>query len=331
MLPLSSALIDHVTRFRAGEGAAWLERLPGIVASCCEEWSLALGEPLPVGSLSYLAPATREDGTQALLKVGLLRGEVSPEAAALRVYDGHGAVRLLDASEEDGALLLERAVPGTPVSDAPDEDAVRVAASAMRRLLRPALSAHAFPSVADWASDLRSLRERFGGGAGPFPESVVDEAECLLVGLCSSAPQTTLLHGDLHHGNILRAEREPWLAVDPKGFVGEPACEVGPFLLNGLEGVSELRALLDRRVRQFAEELDLDAERIRAWGMVRAVLAGWWSIEDSGHLWPNALACARLLTNARVGVSWDRGRGRGTDTPDAALDAQVQDPQCDGH
>jgi streptomycin 6-kinase len=308
MLPLSKAFTDEVTGFRNGQGAAWLERLPGIVARCCERWALALGEPLPVGSLSYLAPATREDGTEAILKVGLLRDELVLEATALRAYDGRGAVRLLEATDEDGALLLERAVLGTPLGhDTADEDAVRVAASVMRRLFRPAPAEQRFPSVADWATDLRNLRERFAGDTGPFPGEVVDAAERALADLCASAPQTTLLHGDLHHGNILRAEREAWLAVDPKGFVGEPACEVGPFLLNGLEGVADLGALLNRRVHQFAEELSLDADRIRAWGMVRAVLAGWWSIEDSGDIWGDAVDCARLLADPWVGVSWGRG------------------------
>ena len=104
-----------------------------------------------------------------------------------------------------------------------------------------------------------------------------------------------LLHGDLHHYNILSAGREPWLAIDPKVVVGEAENEVGAFVRNRLLPVSRPERLLARRLDQFADELGFDRERILGWSLAQAVLSAWWSFEDSGHVWDEAITCARLL------------------------------------
>ncbi len=108
-----------------------------------------------------------------------------------------------------------------------------------------------------------------------------------------SAP--VLLHGDLHHDNILSADREPWLAIDPKGVVGEAEYEVGAFVRNRLFAGPKPEMLLARRVDQFVDELGFDRERIVGWSLAQAVLSAWWSFEDSGHVWNEAIACAELL------------------------------------
>jgi streptomycin 6-kinase len=104
--------------------------------------------------------------------------------------------------------------------------------------------------------------------------------------------EPVLLHGDLHHWNILTSEREPWLALDPKGVVGEPGYEIGPLLLNP---TLQPGHVLARRIDQLAEELGLDRERLLGWGLAHAVLSAWWSVEDHGHGWEEAITCAELL------------------------------------
>jgi streptomycin 6-kinase len=109
-----------------------------------------------------------------------------------------------------------------------------------------------------------------------------------------------LLHGDLHHHNILSAERQPWLALDPKGVIGEPAYEVGALLRNPFPQILSLPGpgrLLARRVDQLAAELDFDRQRLVGWGIAQAVLAAWWSFEDHGHGWQGCLTCAELLAD----------------------------------
>jgi streptomycin 6-kinase len=142
---------------------------------------------------------------------------------------------------------------------------------------------------------LQRLRAEFGGGGGPFPARLVEQAETLFAELLASAAEPVLLHGDLHHQNILAAEREPWLAIDPKGLIGEPAYEVGALLRNQLHMPADTSGLLARRVDQFAGELGLDRQRLLGWGLAQAVLSAWWDYEDHGHGWEKPLACAEVL------------------------------------
>ncbi|HLH71723.1 MAG TPA: aminoglycoside phosphotransferase family protein [Chloroflexota bacterium] len=124
--------------------------------------------------------------------------------------------------------------------------------------------------------------------------------------LSASSVESVLLHGDLHQGNILSAEREPWLAIDPKGVVGEPICETGPLLLNKLPprlDSAQTRRLLARRVDQLAEELGVDRDRLRAWGVIRAVMSAFWSLEDHGRGWERTLVCAKLLESRTPSVA----------------------------
>jgi streptomycin 6-kinase len=130
-----------------------------------------------------------------------------------------------------------------------------------------------------------------------------EEAETLFAELLDSQSAPVLLHGDLHHDNILSAERLPWLAIDPKGLVGEPAYEAGALLRNLWEDRhprSDPGRMLERRVRQLAEELDIDAARIRGWGVAQAVLSAWWTIEDNGDDGSSAIAIAELLSAVEV-------------------------------
>jgi streptomycin 6-kinase len=262
------------------EGVAWLERLPALIAACEQRWSLVAGPPFAL-SYNYVAPAIRADGTKVVLKVGFPGRELMTEIEALRLYDGHGIVRLLDSDREQGALLLERLSPGTMLAEVADDvAATSIAAGVMRKLWQgpggtpPA--EHTFPSVADWAAGLHRLRDEFGGGAGPFPAALVEEAETLFAELIGSMGTPVLLHGDLHHENILAAEREPWLALDPKGVVGEAEYETGALLRNRLPeqlAAPQTGRILARRVDQLAEELGFDRARLgdgpgRAVGLV---------------------------------------------------------------
>jgi streptomycin 6-kinase len=127
---------------------------------------------------------------------------------------------------------------------------------------------------------------------------LVETAEGLFAELLSSMDELVLLHGDLHHYNILSAEREPWLAIDPKGVVGEPAYELGAWLRNPVPHVfswPDARQVTARRVDQFAELLGLDRQRIIGWGIAQAVLSAWWDYEDVGRGWEDVLACAEWL------------------------------------
>jgi streptomycin 6-kinase len=294
----------RVTISRSGAaGRDWLERLPAILDACAERWGLTIGPPVTPLSYNYVAAVRRADGTAAVLKVHVPEGGFASEVAALRRFDGRGVARLLASDPRDAALLLERCEPGTTLARmtvADDERATSIAAGVMRQVWRPLAPDDAFQTMADWNGDLRLLRPHYGGGTGPFPVALIEEVESLLPALAASAPAPVLLHGDLHYDNILAAGRQPWLAIDPKGLAGEPAYETGALLYNPqpqLLHAAQPGRILARRVEQLAEELSLDRARVRGWGIVRAVLAAWWHVEDSGLVWQEALTCAGFLAS----------------------------------
>lgn len=299
MNAVSDSFALTIVELYGAVGVEWLSRLPSIIAVSAQRWSLTVMPPFEPLSYNYVAPAVRADGADVVLKVGVPNPELLTEIEALRLFKGHGIVQLLDADPDQGVLLLERLKPGTPLSSlTDDEQATFIAAQVMRQLWRPVPLEHPFPTVAKWAAGLERLREHFDGGCGPFPRALVEMAEALFAELVGSMAESALLHGDLHHENILSAERQPWLALDPKGLVGEPAYEIGALLRNPMPqllGELQPRRILTRRVDQLAEELGFDRTRLVGWGLAQAVLAGWWSYKDHGHGWEWGIACAELL------------------------------------
>lgn len=281
-------------------GIAWLERLPVIVADCARRWSLEIGAPFEL-TYNYVVPARRDDGVVVVLKVVFPSHELFTEVESLQIFDGRGMVRLLEVDLDQGALLLERLEPGTSLSsltERDDEGATAIAADIMRRLWRPVPAEHRFPSVADWVLRMERLAPEYVEPHSAFPVAWIDRAMAIFNELMAAPVAPVLLHGDLHHGNILAAQREPWLAIDPKGVIGEPLCETEPFLKEALPArldTPEGRRMLNRRADQLAEALEQDRDRLRGWGVVRAVLSAYWSLEDHGYGWERALLTADVL------------------------------------
>ena len=292
-MQLPSRFIRTIIEVFPDEGADWLEQLPDLIAHFEARWSLRVEAPFTNLTYNYVAPARRADGSAAVLKLGVPNKEANTEIEALRLYDGQGMARLLEADAGQGALLLERLAPGTPLVSIDDDDrATELAGQVMRQLRQPLPPAHRFPTVEKWAAGLGRLRHQFGGGTGPLPEALVARAEGLFRELLASSAAPVLLHGDLHHDNILAAERAPWLALDPKGVAGEPAYEVGALMRNPRP---QPAAVLARRASILAEMLEIDRGRILGWSLAQAVLSAWWSIEDEGHGWEGAIEVAEHI------------------------------------
>jgi streptomycin 6-kinase len=275
-------------------GGAWLDRLPRLVAECAELWSLRLGTPFEA-HISYVAGAELADGRRAVLKVNFPEPESEREPDALLHWDGEGAARLLDHDPERRALLVERCEPGTQLWEVADEEEANgVAASVLRRLWRRPLDGHAFRLLAEqaasWADELPARWERLGR---PFERALLDEAVGFLREAGPAQGEPVLLHQDFHGGNVLRATREPWLAIDPKPLVGEREFDTASLLRDRrpeLLGDPGATARVRRRLDQLAAELDLDRERMRGWGVAHALA---WNGDEG------MIACARLLAAAR--------------------------------
>jgi streptomycin 6-kinase len=279
-------------------GADWLDRLPGIVEACAARWSLDIGRPFG-GHISWVAPARLPDGRHAVLKVNFPEAESEHEADALGLWDGSGAVRLLESDSDLRALLVERCAPGTTLWEIADEDeANRIAAGVLRLLWRPAPAQHPFRLLADeaarWADELPARWERAGRPCGRW---LLDEAVTFLQAAGPEQGEPVVVHQDFHGGNVLRADREPWLAIDPKPLVGERELDVAS-LLRDRRGELARDPAPARRVRRrldlLAAELGLDRERMRGWGVAHALA---WGLDDDGHD-EAILACATWLRTA---------------------------------
>jgi streptomycin 6-kinase len=286
------------------EGRAWLDHLPTILLACEERWNLTIGAPIENLSFNYVAPAVLADGTTVMVKTGLT-DEFPSQPKALHHFNGHGMVRLLDYHEHDAVMLLERLKPGTSLRTIEDDEvAIAAAADVMRKLWRPLPQQHyPFPTVRDWGNGFARLRKLYAGNTGPFPPALFDKAEKLYAELSTSMAEPVLLHGDLHQDNILSAGREPWLAIDPKGVIGEPAFETGALLRNfwpDILAVPNPRSLMARRIDQLSAVLGFDRRRIYAWAFSQAVLSVIWTIEDTGRLENDAFYFVEQLHDLKI-------------------------------
>jgi streptomycin 6-kinase len=254
------------------EGTAWLARLPDVLRELGQRWSLGLGTPFEgdEGSCAWVGPVTLANGSAAVLKLGMPHMESEHEREGLRFWDGDPTVRLLDADDDLGAMLLERCEPGTSLRALPEHEQDLIIARLLRRLWRspgPA-PAHSFrplsAMLAHWSEETLAQSEHWSD------PGLVREGLRLFRELSGSAHDCVLLATDLHAGNVLRARREPWLVIDPKPFVGDPAYDATQHLLNC---GARLRSDPDGIVGRFADLLGVDRDRVHLWLFARAATA----------------------------------------------------------
>jgi streptomycin 6-kinase len=257
------------------KGKQWLDDLPRLVAKI--EAQYGLSNLKPVEALSYNYVLTGFQGSQPIiLKLGLDIEGIKREAAALKAFSGFGAVEIY--LESYGLLLEMRAIPAVSLkSYFPDNDdeAIHITAKVIKRLHKaPIPHTQAFPHIKDWLTALDSNLK--------IPAKILQKARQLGDQLLKTAGADVLLHGDLHHDNILQND-DDWLVIDPKGVIGEPAYEVAAFIRNPMPDLLSFHnaaEIIKNRTKRFAKLLDLPSERILGWCLVQAVLSWAWAIED---------------------------------------------------
>jgi streptomycin 6-kinase len=240
----------------------WLGLVPELVQECVDRWELELGDPYIQGAAGYTVRVAIPDGTPAVLKLIYPHREAAHEAAALAAWDGDGAVRLLESSADGSAMLIERCEPGTLLATADAETALTVLVGLLPRLWKRVVEP--FDSLADevehWLAEIPRDWERAGR---PIERPLLDEVTQNLRALSGSQGELVLLHQDLHTDNVLAAEREPWLVIDPKPLLGEREFSVAPIVRDYVLGHSRRDAL--RRLDHLTSELGLDRERAIWW------------------------------------------------------------------
>ena len=252
---------------RTEEGGRWLERLPDAIRDVQGRWALALERPFdgPDVSCAWVAPGVRGDGTRVVLKLGMPHMEGLHELDGLRFWNGDPTPRLLEADAALNAMLLERCEPGTALRALPEDDQDVVVASLLRRLWRRPPAEHPFRPLAVmtayWADETVAAASR-------WPDAgLVRSGLRLLTELAAPSAGDVLLATDLHAGNVLRAQRAPWLAIDPKPFVGDRAYDATQHLFNCRV---RLRSAPLDTIHRFADLLEVSRERVRLWMFARA-------------------------------------------------------------
>lgn len=278
-VPGQIAVPEHLARgVGTGEDRRrWLAGLPELVTRHLARWDLTLERVLdPGGSLSLVAYVHRDDLSPAVLKAGLLTPETAHEHTALTQWAGRGAVLLLDADPATGVLLLERLHGDIPLRSLAEPKAMLEATSLLLRLWVPAPEGRGLPTLAERAAALDEELARHAALA-PDAAPLVAEAREHAARLAASAEEAVLLHGDFHHGNVLAADRAPWLAIDPRPLVGERAFDLARLAqdrVDTLVGSPGPGGAVRRRLHQLAEAVEVDQERLRDWTLVRGVHTG---------------------------------------------------------
>lgn len=260
-----------------GAAHPWLAELPELVEQLLERWELTAQRLVaPGGRDSAVLLVRQSDGTSAALKLSARgRENVADEVAALRRWDGLGAVRLLKADAEVGALLLERLHGEMSLRSLPEAKATLESVSVVRRLwVSP--NEHPYPTVAGYTA---TQAESVLSAAPEELRPLVDEALAVRAELLTQEPEGVLLHGDFRQGAVLASgsDRSHWLAAGPEPLVGEPAYDLARLArdrLHDLAASPGAPAQVKRRVRKLADSLELDRERLRGWTLYRAVESG---------------------------------------------------------
>ncbi|MEU0070589.1 aminoglycoside phosphotransferase family protein [Streptomyces sp. NPDC006332] len=290
MIDIPEELAASQAKYNGDAGRAFIARLPELAADFLDRWELRLdGRPMH-GVTALILPVVRADGTEAVLKLQLLDEESAGEPVALRVWNGDGAVRLLDHDETTHTMLLERLDPARMLSHLPDS---RAAALVIAQLLAHLTATPAPPGLRHLADIAQPMLDETPRALTQVPDP---EARHLLADCAAAvrevidAPGDRLLHWDLHYDNVLAADRAPWLAIDPKPLAGDPGFELLPALWNRYDPDDTLW-----RFDAMTDTLGLDRPHARAWTLGRVLQNCLWDIEDGRPLQPQQLEIARHL------------------------------------
>jgi streptomycin 6-kinase len=271
-----------VVASRGQDWADWLDRLPRLTRELLDEWELRVDGSTSYGNCALVVPVRTADGEAAVLKVQFPHWEAETEHLALRTWDGNGAVRLLRADPRRFALLLERLEP-RDLTTVDVIEACEIVAASYKRLHVPA-----GPQFRTLSGELKRWLERFRRlpASAPVPHRYVEQAISLSEDfVADDATDGKLIHTDLHYFNMLAAEREPWLVIDPKPLSGDPHYEVAPLVWNRWEEVvasGDVRWAVRQRFYAAIDTAELDEDRARDWIIVRQMLNVLWTLEEAG-------------------------------------------------
>ncbi|MEV4532427.1 aminoglycoside phosphotransferase family protein [Asanoa sp. NPDC049518] len=290
------ALVAAQVRFRGDAGRAWVDGVARTAAEFLDRWRLRRDGDPRSGVAGLVLPVVTDDGTPAMLKLQDTDWDHPGEGLALRTWNGDGAARVLREDPSTWTLLLERLNPSRDLRSIEDDTAaVRVIAELLDRLNAyaappeiPRLADRAAAMIADTPAAAALLTD-------PAEGKLIQRWADQLAEVVGEAGDR-LLHWDLHYENVLAADREPWLAIDPKPLAGDPGFELCPALWNRWDKAAPERTIR-RRFDVMVEAMGLDRQRAVVWTLGRTLQNSIWSVEDGDRvLEPEQVVVAAAVT-----------------------------------
>jgi streptomycin 6-kinase len=260
------------------------------VETYLQQWELKSEGPVDNLSYNFVIKVTDSHGTPLILKLGVPNFDTRNEMVTLQTYNGEGCAKLLKSDPENGVMLLERLVPGKMLSAESDEMVVLDNfIKVWKAIRRPVPEGTPTPSLTHWFEGLTRYRS---AGGGPISLEYVQLAEEFFQQVMETSEGLQLLHGDLHHENILYSEEKGWMAIDPKGVAGDPYFDVISFLINQLESKPDPKSTLKLRVDTISEQMGLDHERLLKAAIALGTLYACWGVEDLAD-WETTYQCVK--------------------------------------
>jgi streptomycin 6-kinase len=278
-LKIPDVVKNNLVLLYGDSGSQWLKNLPPFISYYEDKWQFKAGECFSDAQFNVVLCAMKNDNTPVVFKCSVPNKEFVTEVHALKHYNGFGAAQLLESDIDAGAMLIEKINPGTLLESVTSiEDATKYAVDVCKKLHKPIDENSLFPTLIDWFEGFdQRLYQKFNGTSGPFSKTLVEKAKSISAELSGSQTNIVLLHGDLHYANLLLSEGF-CTAIDCKGVFGESEFEIPlPRITNPIT-----KKKLLYRLDCFIEQSRFDKKRIHGWAFSKAVLAAWWTVEDSG-------------------------------------------------
>jgi streptomycin 6-kinase len=297
---LPKQFIENVKITFGDKGVRWLQTLPDLVDDLSNRWNLSDLKIFNNLSFNFVASARYEPaGRRVVLKCGMPTEELSREIAVLRFYHGSGSPQIIKDDAALGAFLMEQVTPGTPLKSLfphNETQANIIAAKVITKLhaIETSIPPNLFLDMQQWNTALFNTEPD-----GPLTAQLLTLAKERLAHILATQTKTVLLHGDLHHDNILSCADHEWVAIDPKGVIGDPAFEIGPFMYNPIPELMDhpqLPEILSQRLTQFSSLLKIDRQRLAHCSFVLTILSACWLREDNNNkMVAGSVRCAELL------------------------------------
>lgn len=261
-------------------GQVWLNSIPTILNRLETHWRIS--QIIPYSNLSYnfVAHAIQQDGYEVVIKLSCDKALIENELRALKYFKGNGSIQLIDYLQQENALLLQKAVPGTLLNQAVDlsiEDKIDAYAKVVNSIAALPFNDQHYPHVASWCEAIDRIIDPI------FSSDLVLKARTIKNELLNSIKHPCLCHGDLHQQNIVLHEAQ-WLSIDPKGIIGEVAFEAAAFDILTQEEIAEGKnqtCVIKHRVKLLAGRLNIDVKRLLDWLFIRIMISAQWLIEDN--------------------------------------------------